>query len=91
MNPARWDGRLPRHAPSHVYLGSLRRGRVCWVVVTDGNGAKLKVVDQSPGGTTVIRKASDRSFTTKHGKRVTIKSSRERLQLAQHTVVRVRP
>ena len=80
---------VPLHSPPHVYLGSLRRGRVCWVVVNDGNGSKLKVVDQSPGGTMVVRKASGRSFETKDGKRVTIKSGRQRIQLARDTVVRV--
>ena len=80
---------VPRHSPGHVYLGNLRRGRVCWVVVRDGNGSKLKVVDQSPGGTTVVRKASGRSFETKAGKRVTIRSPRERIQMAQDTVVAV--
>ena len=80
---------VPRHSPGHVYLGSLRRNRVCWAVVNDGNGSKLKVVDQSPGGTTVDRKASGRTFETGDGKRVTIKSSRQRIQLAQDTVVAV--
>ena len=79
----------PHFSPGNVYLGSLRRGRVCWIVVSDGTGPKLKVVDQSPGGTTVLRKASGRSFKTKAGKRVTIQSRRQRIQLARDTVVAV--
>ncbi len=74
---------------NQVHVGTLRRGRVCWVVLSHGLGPKMKVVDRSPGGTTVDRKGASRSFTTKEGKRVTIKSSRDRLQISNETLVEV--
>lgn len=74
-----------------VHIGTLRRGRVCWVVLSHGPGPKMKVIDQSPGGTVVDRKGASRSFTTRDGKRITIKSSRERLQVSAETLVEVNP
>ena len=77
---------VPLHSPPHVYLGNLRRGRVCRVV---GRPGKVKVTGQSPGSTAVTRSKSSRSFTTKDGKRVTIRSSHELTTLSRGTVVEV--
>jgi len=69
----------PMHDPNEqaVYLGSLRRNRVCW----DWRGRKMKVRNVSVGSVTVTRAGSpriidDRSFTP-----------RERITIAPSSVV----
>ena len=64
-----YDGNdTPAFAPGHVYLGNLRRGRVCY----DHRGTKLKVVERGMGSVTVRysggarRVVKGRAFTAPH-------------------------
>lgn len=78
--PASWG-------PGLAYLGNLNRGRVC----TDHHGARLKVVSQNVGSTTVRRSGSTgRTFTRADGSVANLGPTSEVITLARGTVVRVR-
>lgn len=72
------------YGPGHVYVGSLRRGRVCWLTT----GRKMKVLHQGES-TTTVRYSSRRArvFTTSDGETVTIKRSSREQAIAKTTVV----
>ncbi|MDH5279565.1 MAG: hypothetical protein OEW52_00280 [Thermoleophilia bacterium] len=73
--------------PGLAYLGNLGRGRVC----TDHRGARLKVLAQNVGSTTVRRSGSAaRTFTRADGSVAQLGPTSEEITLARGTVVRVR-
>ncbi len=55
------------YGPGHVYLGSLRKGRVAYLT---GSGKRVKVVHQGEGSTTVQIRRPDKTFTTDDGAEV---------------------
>jgi hypothetical protein len=69
------------HGPGYVYVGELRRGRVCWTTT----GTKLKVVAQHEASTTVKPMAGTKKTI---GTR-TFTASATPYTISRETVVRV--